>query len=59
MVEKGVPDDKLTMARNKAQSILAQSENTEIKREHLYKWQWGYFENEKNHEMKILGLTGV
>ena len=40
-------------------SILQETKSVEIQREHLYKWQWGYLNNEQTHQKVILGLTGI
>lgn len=52
-------DDKLGMSRNKVNAIIEESKSTEVKREHVYKWQWGFYQNEKGHQAQMLGLTGV
>lgn len=43
VVEEGVPDDKIKESRLKMASIIREAESTEIQREHLYKWQWGFY----------------
>lgn len=38
-----VSDDQFALTNKKMQTILQETKSTEINREHIYKWQWGFY----------------
>jgi hypothetical protein len=43
LMEITVSDDQFALTHKKMQTILQETKNTEINREHIYKWQWGFY----------------
>ncbi len=42
-MEITVSDDLFALNSKKIQMVLEETKNTEINREHIYKWQWGFY----------------
>lgn len=58
-MEIAVSDDQFALTSKKMQMVLEETKNTEINREHIYKWQWGFYEKHERHQSDMLGFTGV
>ena len=52
-------DDEFTESRTKMVDMLQAMEQTEIKRQNRYKWEWGFQDKELKHQEEMLALTGV
>lgn len=42
-MELVVSDDRFELTNKKMQALLKEAKETEVNREHLYKWQWGFY----------------
>ena len=43
LVDVVLSDDKFTLTEKKMTSLLQETKSTEINREHVYKWQTGFY----------------
>jgi hypothetical protein len=57
---KGIANDShFSLASSKLEQIEREVISGEKLREHTYKYEWGFLDNQFAHESKLLGLTGL
>lgn len=58
-IQEAVKNDNFSLAVKKLQVIHDEVVSGEKLREHSYKYQWGFLDNQYSHDSRLLGLTGL
>lgn len=54
-----IKNEHFNIPASKLEQIAAEVTSGEKLREHSYKYQWGFLDNQYTHDSRLLGITGI